>query len=791
MTLRRATIAKAILICMAAIVASVGPAMTSGGAAWAQETVERLSKIEVRGAQRVERETIVSYLRLAPGDALTKTAVNDALKRLFATGLFKDVSITPRPGGLLLVDVAENPVISEISFEGNSAIKDKVLQAQIRSRPRGAFTRARAEADALTILDAYRAAGRYSATVEPKIIERKGNRVDLVFEIKEGKTVGILSINFVGNDEYSDRRLRSIVQTSESAWWKVLATSDNYNPDRIEVDKQLLRRFYFARGYADFEVVSAVAELSPDRDGFIITFTVSEGERYDVGDVGVFSRIPKFDPKKYAGLIATVPGDTYDADLVQRTVKKMQQRLAEDGVRFVDVKPQARKRRADGKPVVDIRYVFVDAPRLYVERIEIEGNSRTLDHVIRREFDFVEGDAFSTYGLTRSRSRIRALGFFGKTEVKTAKGSAPDRVVVRAKVKEKATGDLSFGIGFSSVDSLGGTISLTERNFLGRGQLVRISIAASSSRQTYDFAFIEPYFLGRNLEAGIQVFHIESDQSDESDFETKRSGFSPSIGFPIDEYSKIRLRYKLVYDNIVEVPSSASPLVKADKGGRLVSSVGYDYTLDFRNSKNQPTEGFILTLNQTFAGVGGDTFYLRSKGKIKGYTSFFREDVIVSLSLEGGAIVGLGGDDDVKISDRFSLGGDEFRGFRKSGVGPRDTHTATISGTTYNYDAALGGNYYALLRADISFPLGLPEEYGIFGGVFADVGSVWGLDDTRYATDTGTLSVDDSFKLRATAGVSLFWTSPFGPLRFNLAVPIQKEEEDKDEFFSFGVATRF
>lgn len=785
MTLRKSGLAKAALICLALPVGM--DALTQAGVDAAYAQSQRISAIEIQGQQRIETETILSYLQLAPGNEVNSVVLNDALKRLFATGLFRDVRITPQPGGVVLVQVSENPVISQISIEGNQEIDDDILMAQIRSRPRGSFTRARAEADAQTILDVYRASGRYSATVNPVIIERENNRVDLVFEVDEGDAVGVSSINFIGATEYSDYRLRTVIETSESAWWKVLATSDNYNPDRLELDKELLRRFYFARGYADFEVTSVVAELSPERDGFIITFAIHEGEQYDVGEVDVYTQIPELDVEPYRDLIETDPGDTYDADLVQRTVAQMQERMGAEGVRFIDVRPEVNKRRGEGdEPLIDIRYTFVDTPRVYVERIEIEGNSRTLDEVIRREFEFVEGDAFSAYELQRSRSNVRALGFFSKTEVEVQPGSAEDRVVVQTRVEEQSTGSLSFGLGFSSIDSLGGSVSLTERNFLGRGQLVRLAVSATQARQTYDFAFVEPYFLGRHVEAGINVYHIEVDQVDESDYETRRTGFAPSFGFPIDENSTIRLRYRLEREDISETPDDASPLVVADEGERFISSIGYDYTLDFRNDKNEPTEGFILELNQTFAGVGGDAFYLRSEGSIKGYTSFFREDVVVSLELAGGAINGFGSED-LKITDRFTLGGDSFRGFEASGLGPRDTNT--IGSTTY--DAALGGNYYAIARADVSFPVGLPEEYGVYGGVFADTGSVWGLDNTSYSESGTTYTVDDGFALRSTAGVSLFWSSPLGPLRFNFAWPILDEDEDNTRFFTFSGGTRF
>ncbi|MEL6977291.1 MAG: outer membrane protein assembly factor BamA [Pseudomonadota bacterium] len=801
-----------LLAAAALVIGGVGAAGLVGGAsvAVAQSAAlgQTVTRIDVDGAQRIERETILSYMQIGVGDEADAASINDALKRLFATGLFRDVRITPREGGVLEVVVDENPIINQISFEGNDAVKDEVLEPQIRSRPRGAFTRARAEADAGTILDVYRAAGRYSATVEPKIIERDNNRVDLVFEISEGDAVGVSAINFVGNEEYGDRRLRGVIETAESAWWKVLATSDNYNPDRLEFDKELLRRFYFSRGYADFEVVSAVAELSPERDGFFITFTVSEGPRYDTGEVQLVSMIDGLDAAQFDGLVETDQGDTYDADLVERTVRQIQNQAGSEGINFIDVRPEAKKNppAAEGEaPTIDLVYRVVEAPRVYVERIEIEGNSRTLDRVIRREFEFVEGDAFNAFRLQQSRGNIRRLGYFKSADVTTERGSAPDRVVVKTKVEEQSTGDISFGFGFSSADSVGGQISLTERNFLGRGQFVKVGFTASASRQFFEFRFTEPYFLDRNLRAGVDLFHVEEDNQDESSFDTRRTGFRPRVAFPLDEDSSISLNYLIQNEDIRDTPNDVSPLIEADEGARLISSLGIGYTLDLRNDKNEPTEGVRFSANTNVAGLGGDAFYVKSEASVKGYTSFFREEVVTSLELAGGGIIGLDGADDVKIGDRFKLGGDSFRGFENSGIGPRDTNTVGRdtdgdgdSNFLVNVDDSLGGNYYAVARADVSFPLGLPEEYGIFGGLFADVGTLWGLDNESYtaftdgATDaTGDFSVDGDLKLRAAAGATVFWSSPFGPVRFNFAAPLIKQEEDKTEFFRFSAGTRF
>ncbi|MEO1291437.1 MAG: outer membrane protein assembly factor BamA [Pseudomonadota bacterium] len=762
---------------------------------------QTIGRISVEGATRIEEATIRSYLQLSEGDQANPAAINDALKRLFATGLFQDVAIDTGPDNSLIIRVKENPIINQVAFEGNRKIDDEVLSGQVRSRPRSSFTLARAEADAQSILELYRAAGQFSATVEPNIIEQENNRVDLVFEITEGETVGVSAINFVGNTIYSDRRLRQVVETEESAWWRFLSSSDNYDPDRLEFDKELLRRFYFERGYADFEVRSAIAELNPERTGFFITFTVSEGREYDVGEVKLLSSARGVEASEFEDLVSVENGDTYDATEVQKTIREIQRKAGVDGINFVDVRPAANKREEDGQPVIDISFEIVEAERLYVERIEIEGNVRTLDRVIRREFQLVEGDAFNAYLLEQSRSRIRGLGFFAKVDVQTERGSSAERVVLKTTVTEQSTGDINFGLGFSSSESIGGEVSLTERNFLGRGQFVRASVSATTERQLFNFTFREPYFLDRNLAAGISVYYRQSDNQDESSFDTRELGFSPSVAFPLSEESRINLNYRIEESEITDVPDDASPLIEQDKGSRLLSSVGLGYTFDQRNDVTQPTRGFVLQLDNEVAGLGGDAMFVSAEATVKGYKSFFKEEVIASLELSGGGIFGFG--DDLRVTDRFFLGGDSFRGFANRGIGPRDTNRIVpVTSPEPRYDPtndALGGKYQVVARADVSFPIGLPEEYGIFGGVFADAGSLWGLDDTDYqnpglSPDCGTdnvCTVDDGFAIRASVGASLFWTSPFGPIRFNFALPLLEEDGDETEPFRFTVGTRF
>lgn len=773
--------------------AEIAQAQSAGASVFGRQITE----IVVTGAQRIEEATIRSYLQLSEGDVAEPGAINEAFKRLFATGLFRDVTIEPQASGALLVTVAENPIINQIAFEGNRRIDEELLLAQVRSRTRTAFTRARAEADAQIVLDAYRAAGRYSATVEPVIIELSDNRVNLVFEINEGPVVGVSAINFVGNSEYSDRRLRRVVETEETAFWKILTSSDSYDPDRLEFDKELLRRFYFSRGYADFEVLSATAELNPERDGFFITFSVDEGEVYETGKVDLTASARGVDPALFADLVEPEEGDRYNANLVEDTIRAIQRRAGEQGVNFIDVRPRANKRKAEGgTPTIDLTFDIVEAPRVFVERIEIEGNVRTLDRVVRREFELVEGDAFNAFRLQQSRSNVRSLGFFGNVEVASERGSAEDRVVIRTKVEERSTGDISFGLGFSTSEKFGGQISITERNFLGRGQFVRASVSVTTERQFFDFSFSEPFFLGRNLKVGFDVFHREIDNQDESSFDTRETGLSPRVTFPLSDDSQISLNYLIEADQIRDVPDDASPLIEEDKGRRLISAVGYNYSLDLRNDKITPTRGLVARVGQSFSGAGGDAFYVKSTGSVKTFYSFLREDVITSLELAGGAIVGFN-KDQPKVSDRFNLGGDTFRGFSRGGVGPRDTNIIQVDGTNETLDDALGGKYYAIARADVSFPLGLPEEFGINGGLFFDVGSLWGLDDNTYTATDGdgnanqSFSVDDAFAIRAAGGFSLFWTSPFGPLRLNFALPVIEQEEDDTEFFRFSAGTRF
>ena len=732
---------------------------------------------DISGNQRIEDATIVSYMEISKGDDVTPETINAALGKLFETGLFEDVSIQ-QSGNRLIVEVVENPIINQIAFEGNERVEDTELTSQVRMRERTPFTRARAEADAQSIVELYRRTGRYAAEVEPKIIKLSDNRVNVVFEISEGASTGVKSISFVGNTIYSDNRLQRVVETDESTWWNFLSGTDTYDPDRLEYDRELLRQFYLARGYADFEVVSAVAELSPDRDGFFITFTVSEGEKYTFGDISIKSESNVIPAEAFEKFITSETGTTYNADEVQKTIEDMTFQAGQEGFPFVRIRPSAEKDTENR--IIDITYNLEEGPRVYVEKINIEGNVRTLDKVIRREFDIAEGDAYDALEVQKARSRIRALGFFQTVDITTVEGSSEDQAVITVKVEERSTGDLSFGVGFSSSESIAGEVSITERNFLGRGQYVRVGFSASTRRQYYDFRFTEPYFLDRDLSAGFDLYRREIDNQDESSFDERNTGFRPRLNFPLGQDSRLGLFYQISKDEIRDVPEDASVLIKNDEESRVTSAVGYSLSYDKRDDIVLPTTGYKLSLDQTVAGLGGDTQYVQSEVSAIGYIPVYNEDVVFSMELSAGNITSWG-DRDVRITDRYFLGGDTFRGFKNSGLGPRDPITRD----------ALGGETYAIARSEVRFPLGLPEEYGVTGGLFADAGTVFSLGDNTYTLNGDTITVDDEAALRVTVGAIVYWNSPFGPVKFNFGQPIIKEDGDQKEFFRFSAGTAF
>lgn len=726
-----------------------------------------ITEIAVEGSQRVEQSTVISYMGLKTGDPFDMSKVNKALKSLYATGLFADVSIK-RSGSKLIVNVVENAIINEIAFEGNQQIDNEDLASEIQLKPRLVFTPARVQQDVKRILNIYQRTGRFSVRVEPKIIELSQKRVNLVFEIREGEKTGIDSISFVGNKKYNDGDLRSVIQTSESKWWNFLSSNDTYDPDRLAFDRELLRRYYLENGYADFRVESAVAELTPDGSDFVITFTVFEGERYRFGDTKVDSRILNLPLDQLAALAPYEKGEWYDATDVETAVSNITDAIGERGYAFVDIQPKTDKNPKTG--VVNLTYEIGEGPKVYVEKIDIRGNFRTQDQVVRREFKLVEGDAFNTAKLRRSRQRINNLGYFSKVDVKTLPGSTPDRTVVQVDVEEQSTGEIKFGFGFSSVDGPLGDISIRERNLLGRGQDLRLAFKASGKSKEVDLGFTEPYFLGRPLAAGIDLYRKSRSNQDTSSFSEKSLGGNLRLGYNISEELYQSWRYTLKNVNIYDVASDASASVRSEEGEKLHSEISQVLTLDRLDSRIAPTEGYLAKMNTDFAGLGGDVRYARANAEAKYFYSPY-EDVIVQASLYSGAINGLG--DDVRLSDRYFLGGSRVRGFATSGIGPRDG------------EDAIGGKYYYAGSLQATFPIGFPEELGVTGRVFTDFGSLFGVDDSAPA------SVQTSSMIRSSAGLGIGWRSPFGQINLDLGFALSKEDFDKTEKFKISFGTSF
>jgi outer membrane protein insertion porin family len=728
-----------------------------------------IAEIRIEGMQRVEPETVRSYMKVQPGDPFDSDRVDESLKSLFATGLFADVTLR-REGNALIVRVVENPIINRIALEGNHKLSDETLTQEVQLKPRTVYTRTKVQSDVKRILDLYRRNSRFAATVEPKLIPLEQNRVDLVFEIDEGDTTGIRSINFVGNRQFTATRLREVIQTKESRWYRIFSSDDNYDPDRLTYDRDLLRKFYLSEGYADFRVVSAVAELTPQRDGFFVTFTVEEGERYRFGKIDLTNAIKDVPTEDLRPLMTVQEGDWYNADQVDKTINALTDALGNRGYAFIEIQPRV-KRNAESK-TIDVTFDVKEGPRVFVERIDITGNVRTLDKVIRREFRLVEGDAFNTSKLRRSEQRIKNLGFFKKTDVTTNPGSAPDKTVIGVNVEEQSTGEFSVGVGFSTTDGILGDINIRERNFLGRGQDLRIGTTIAQLTKQVDLSFTEPYFLERNLAAGFDIFAIDQDNQLFAQFNQVTYGGSLRMGYQINEPLRQTLKYTIRQDTIKDVQATASNLIQLQAGTRITSSVGQVLLYDRRDNRLDPTSGYFGQLSTDFAGIATGVQYYRAVVNA-GYYFPLAPEYVLSFTTESGYVHAWGGDV-VRIEDRFFIGGDNLRGFQVGGVGPHDSVTTD----------SLGGNIYYTGSVSLSFPLGLPQEFGLAGRVFSDFGTLFGIDQNGP-------NVFQSHLLRVSGGVGVSWKSPLGPIRLDIAEPIRKAPFDRRQLFFVNFGTRF
>jgi len=794
---------------------------------------QTVSSIVVQGNRRVDSDAIRSYLQIRPGERVDPLKIDDGLKALYATGLFQDVKINMAGGGRLVVSVVENTVLNRVVFEGNKKIKDETLASEIQSKARGPLNTAIVQSDVQRIIEVYRRGGRYDVRVDPKIIERSNGRSDLIFEINEGDKTTISKITFVGNKAFSDYKLRDVMSTTEKTWLSWIKNTDVYDPDRVSADQEALRRFYLKNGYADFRIVSANVDLDRSRGGFVITITVDEGQQYRTGTVDLVSNVRDLDGATLRGFVRTTPGDVYNAEMVEKSIENITMELAKRGYAFAQVRPRGDRNFETHR--INIVYTIEQGSRVYIERINIVGNTRTRDYVIRREFDVYEGDPYNHALINRAERRLKNLGYFKDVRITTEPGSAPDRVIVNVNVQDNLTGEFSISGGYSTAAGLMGEVAIGERNFLGRGQYVRASVGYGQYQRGVELSFSDPYLLGNRIGGGINLFAKEQLPNDFQSYSVSTYGGSLKASLPLSEEASLGLRYSLfqrdldvskkykdgcrtLAGNVVFPancdtnpnylgpglgagnPAEVSSAIKQALGTTLTSSVGYTLAWNSLDNNKDPTMGNYVSFSQDFAGVGGDVNYLRSSIEARTYKPLWG-DVVGMLKGTAGYITPTGGKQ-LNILDGFFKGPELVRGFEPAGIGPRDLGS--------NFKDALGGSQYWSATAELQFPLSfLPKDLGLKAAIFADAGSLWGYKGDTNLTQFGTpyngncpsgtnktsgpssICVADDNTIRSSAGVSLIWSSPFGPIRFDFAQAISKASYDKTQFFRFTGGTQF
>ncbi|GLK69518.1 outer membrane protein assembly factor BamA [Hansschlegelia plantiphila] len=787
----------------------------------AEANAQSASNISVRGNQRVDAETVRSYF--TGRGPLTQPVIDEGIRGLYASGLFSDVRVT-RSGGGIVVSVSENQVINRVAFEGNSKVKDAVLTAEVQSKSRGPFNPAVVQSDAQRITEIYRRSGRYEATVTPKTINQPNGRVDLVFEINEGDKTKIQAITFEGNEAFGDGTLRDQMTTTESNWLSWIKTSDVYDPDRVNADLELLRKFYLNHGYADFRVISANADLDKTTNAFTLKIAVEEGQQYRFGAINVESNVPEIDGATLKSKIVSSAGSIYSAQDVDKSVEAMSLELAARGYAFAQVRPRGDRNLSER--TIGLTYVVEEGARVYVERINIRGNTRTRDYVVRREFDIGEGDAYNQIFIDRAERRIKALGFFKTVKITTEPGSSPDRVIVNVDVEDQPTGEFSVAGGYSTSDGIIGEVALGERNFLGRGQYARIAAQFGQNASGFDFSFTEPYFLGYRVSAGFDAYVKRRDDTDYTSYKVDTYGGGIRFGFPVSEEFTIGTRYQL-YQQDLKIPGRyrdiynkngnvnedrASAAIFEAEGKTITSLAGLSLIYNTLDNPADPTLGFYAELKGDVAGLGGDAKYVRATFDGRYYHPLVLDNVIGMLRVQGGHVKAFGSDD-LRVLDHFPGGPDLVRGFEPQGFGPRDVRSRYANGSINPFkgspnDDPLGGTTYFGASAEAQFPIfGLPKEIGLKGAVFADAGTVFNYEGIRsisgvrngdgapgnLAGGTSKIEVNamDSKKIRSSVGASLLWNSPLGPIRFDFAKVLTKEKYDETQFFRFSGGTRF
>lgn len=741
-----------------------------------------VNHITVNGNERIDSETIISYLPFHVGATVDSEMIDLAVKTLYNTDLFSDVQVQLN-GTELVVSVVESPIINQVVFEGNHAMTKDKLRDEVQIRPRGVFTKAKVQADVQRIIELYRKEGRISATVTPKIVELPQKRVDLIFEINEGPKTGVAEVNFVGNHAFSDNDLRSVVVTQKSIWWKFFSSNDNYDPDRMDYDREQLRKYYTNHGYYDFHVISAVAELTPDRRDFDVTYTLDEGQKYNFGRITIKTDNDKLKSDLLLRAISIKPGQLYESDRVQKAVDDLTFAAGAQGFAFVDIRPDEEADPNDH--IVNLTFNVHEGARVYIDKIDIVGNTQTLDRVIRRQMLVSEGDAYNKALIERSKMYIRGLGFFKEgddgVKIEEKPSPTPGKTDLQVSVQEQPTGELSFGAGFSSIEKFILDIGISQSNFRGTGQDLRARIQTGSIQKQIDLSFTEPHFINRDIQAGADLFESSYNYTG-VDYKEDSIGGDVRLGYNLNGYSVLRLRYNLRRDKITYTDSTACNGLLYNCGAGVTSSVGYTLRFDLRNDYITPTRGWEATFQQDVAGIGGDVKYVRTE--LEGaWFHGFRKDMILSVTGSAGTMTPWQGDA-IRVSDRYYKGGDTMRGFQYAGIGPRDTSTGY----------ALGGQTFAIGSIELGIPNSLPDQYGLKTAVFLDAGTLGGLDHRlKINTTTGVplTNIVDNMSLRASAGISVKWKSPMGPVQFDLSQVLKREKYDKVETFQFKQITQF
>ena len=754
----------------------------------AEENSSELS-IVIKGNERVDRDTILSYL-VKSNTNLAQKQIDESLKNLYQSDLFSDVKIYPqeisqtsekRAAGII-IEVTENPIISEVKFIGNKKLEDDSLQSEISLKKRSIFTKSKLQYDIKRINEIYLKSGRFLTKIEPKIIQKDQNRIELIFEIFEGKKAKISNIYFVGNNNFSDQDLLDEISTKKSKWYKFFSSSDAYDSDRIEFDKEKLRRFYGSKGYADFAAISSIAQISPNKDKFFVSFLLEEGIKYKLGNINVINHIAKFDASILNKEILIKEGKVYNSELIDKTIDKMVEIMSQKSYAFAQIEP-VLKRNKEAK-IIDVDFVISETPPIYINKITIIGNTRTMDEVIRRELRLREGDPYNITKINRSKQRLQNLGFFEKVEFNNKRlansGMNSDKIDITIEIKEKKTGELNLGIGYSTFDKATANIGIKERNLFGTGQELGLNLQKSSLRSTVEINYTKPYFMGRSIDVGFDISKYELNKLATLIYDQSSDGVVFRGDYSMTEFLKHQIRYSYSNQTVSNISETASQNIKNLQGSFTTSAIGQTFFYDKRDNRIDPKNGYYVSASQDYAGLGGTVKNVKYEGSAGYYLPTFTEDYILKFLMRGGAIDGNG--QDVRSNFGFFLGGNTFRGFQYAGLGPRTIGTSTVAGGD-----VVGGNIYYVGTAEFRFPLGLPKELGINGILFSDNGTVRGVDEVN---KTG-LPVADTGSLRSSYGLSIAWSSPLGPIRLDFSRIAKKEQFDRTQAFRFSFGTSF